>query len=127
MNRSWKKDWAFRTDYQADQIKTLLSPVDYGMKPQRIQTIRVFNSNDLKREYNGLELKWTTKLSSVWTMGGNWTYSRLTGNNNGGDSNTGQSFRDRSRSTSSSMTWARAAKLWCVRTYSEAARRFSSV
>lgn len=94
VNRSWKKDWAFRTDYQADQIKTLLSPVDYGMKPQRIQTIRVFNSNDLKREYNGLELKWTTKLSSVWTMGGNWTYSRLTGNNNGGDSNTGQSFRD---------------------------------
>ena len=34
------------------------------------------------------------KINSTWSVGGNWTYSRLVGNNNGGDSTTGQSFRD---------------------------------
>ncbi len=92
--RTWKQDWAFSTDYAADQMVTLTDPTGSGLAAQHAMVTHVFNSNDLKREYNGLELEWTGKINSVWTVGGNWTYARLVGNNNGGDSTTGQSFRD---------------------------------
>lgn len=94
--RTWKQDWAFSTNYLPDQMITLKDPTGSGLPDQYSFLTHVFNSDQLRREYNGLELVWTGKLSSVWTVGGNWTYSRLVGNNNGGDSTTGQSFRDNS-------------------------------
>jgi len=94
VHRSWKKDWAFSQDYLASEMVTLTDPTGSGLPNQQAQQIRVFNSDALTREYNGLELEWVGKVSSVWTWGGNYTYSRLVGNNNGGDSNSGQSFRD---------------------------------
>ena len=94
VNRSWKKDWAFSTDYAANQLVTLTDPTGTGLPNQQAIVTHVFNSDGLTRRYNGLELEWTSKINYIWTVGGNWTYSRLVGNNNGGDSTTGQSFRD---------------------------------
>lgn len=94
VHRVWKKDWAFSIDYAPDQLVTLKDPTGSGLPDKYAVVTQVFNSNDLKREYNGLELEWTGKVNSTWTVGGNWTYSRLVGNNNGGDSTSGQSFRD---------------------------------
>ena len=96
VHRAWKKDWAFSQDYLASELVTLTDPT--GSTPalpnQQAQQIRVFNSDALTRKYNGLELEWIGKINPMWTWGGNYTYSRLVGNNNGGDSNSGQSFRD---------------------------------
>ena len=92
VTRSWKRDWAFSQDWAPDQWATVPDPSGSGMAPRLSQTLRVFNSNDLKRDYNAMELEWNRKINSVWTFGGNYTYSRLVGNNNGGDSTS--SFRD---------------------------------
>jgi hypothetical protein len=73
---------------------TLHDPTGSGLPDKQAQKTHVFNSDQLTRKYNGLELEWLGKISSTWTWGGNYTYSRLVGNNNGGDSGTGQSFRD---------------------------------
>jgi hypothetical protein len=94
VHRQWKKDWAFSQDYDASQMVTLHDPTGSGLPDQQAQITHVFNSDKLTREYNGLELEWLGKINPVWTWGGNYTYSRLVGNNNGGDSNSGQSFRD---------------------------------
>ncbi|NTW84855.1 MAG: TonB-dependent receptor [Holophagaceae bacterium] len=94
VHRQWKKDWAFSQDYLASEMVTLTDPTGSGLPNQQAQKIHVFNSDKLNREYNGLELEWIGKINPTWTWGGNYTYSRLVGNNNGGDSNSGQSFRD---------------------------------
>ena len=94
VHRAWKKDWAFSQDYLAAEMVTLTDPTGSGLPNQQAQKTHVFNSDGLTREYNGLELEWVGKINTTWTWGGNYTYSRLVGNNNGGDSNTGQSFRD---------------------------------
>lgn len=94
VHRAWKKDWAFRQDYAPSEFVTLTDPTGSGLPNQAGQIIHVFNSDDLTRVYNGLELEWIGKINPTWTWGGNYTYSRLVGNNNGGDSNSGQSFRD---------------------------------
>lgn len=94
VHRAWKRDWAFSQDYAASEMVTLVDPTGSGLANQQAQRIHVFNSDGLTREYNGLEMEWLGKINSVWTWGGNYTYSRLVGNNNGGDSNSGQSFRD---------------------------------
>ncbi len=94
VHREWKKDWAFSTDYLPSELVTLSDPTGSGYPDQQAQITHVFNSDALNREYNGLELEWLGKINPMWTWGGNYTYSRLVGNNNGGDSGSGQSFRD---------------------------------
>ncbi len=95
VHRNWKNDWAFKTDYQPDQLVTLTDPTGTGLPSQQAQIIHVTNSDELKREYNGLEMEWLSKINATWVWGGNFTYSRLVGNNNGGDQGA-QSFRDNS-------------------------------
>ncbi|GLH67493.1 TonB-dependent receptor [Geothrix edaphica] len=94
IHREWKKDWAFSVDYLPTEMVTLTDPTGSGLPDQKAQITHVFNSDQLSRKYNGLELEWLGKINAMWTWGGNYTYSRLVGNNNGGDSNTGQSFRE---------------------------------
>ena len=91
--RTWKDSWAFKTDYDAADMVTVSDPSNSGLASKQIPAIHVFNSNALTRQYQGLELEWSQRLSAIWTMVGNYTYSRLTGNDNGGDSST-SSFRD---------------------------------
>jgi hypothetical protein len=57
----------------------------YGLKNH------YFNSSDLKREYNALEMVWKIKTKGMWSFNGTWSYSRLTGNDEQGDDASGNS------------------------------------
>ncbi len=95
VHRTWKNDWAFSQDYLRSEWVTLHDPSGQGNPDKYTQTTHIFNSSVLKREYNGLEFDFKGKISSTWTWGGNYTYSRLVGNSNGGDQPAGgQTFRD---------------------------------
>lgn len=91
VNRTWKNDWAFEQEWDQSYLANVPDPSGGGLKLDSLTT-HVFNSNELKREYNGLEMEWRNKISNVWSWGGNMGYSRLVGNNQGGDS--GGAFRD---------------------------------
>lgn len=88
--RNWVDQWAFAQDWAPDQFVAFQDP-DLN-RTSYYQTTRIFNSNDLKRVYQGLEVEFQTKLNKTWTLGGNYTFSRLVGNHNGGDSTS--SFRE---------------------------------
>jgi len=64
----------------------------------------VSNSDDLKRKYEALETEFTARLNPFWTIGGNWTISRLTGNHQGGDS-ASNTFRDNT-TTAYYLNWS---------------------
>ncbi len=97
VHRTWHDEFAVMGDYRADNLVRVDDPSGAGLAPVMIAKTKVFNSNELKREYNALELDWSRRINSTIEWGGNFTYSRLVGNNNGGDSPAG-SFRDNSAS-----------------------------
>lgn len=95
VHREWGDEWAFARDYRQEDVVLLQDPTGSGLPDKYTLATRVFNSDDLTRKYNGLEIEWKGVINRTWTMGGNWTFSRLVGNNNGGDQGAGgQSFRD---------------------------------
>ena len=105
VNRSWKNAWAYVTEYTPEYVREVKDPSPGGtMLHNYTTTINVTNSNDLKRKYEGLEAEFTARLNSYWTMGGNWTISRLTGNHEGGDSASG-TFRD-NETTAYYLNWS---------------------
>jgi len=85
VNRSWADLWAIGYDYAPSEIVTITPNASYGIKKH------FFNSSDLTRKYNGLELAWDIKTKSIWSINGSWSYSRLTGNDEQGDDPTGNS------------------------------------
>lgn len=93
--RVWKKEWAFSTDYASDQLVTITDPTQSGLADKLANTVHISNSDDLKRRYQGFELEFFRRISSSFSIQGNYTYGRLTGNNNGGDSPL-STFRDNS-------------------------------
>ena len=95
VSRAWKKDWAFSTDYTPDQMATVSDPSHSGLPDKLASTVHVFNSDDLIRRYQGLEVEIFQRVNSVLVLNGTYTYGRLTGNNNGGD-NPYSTFRDNS-------------------------------
>lgn len=95
VNRVWHKEWAFSTDYALDQLTTISDPSHSGLPDKLANTVHIFNSDELTRRYQGLELEFLRKITSYFTVNGNYTYGHLTGNNNGGDSPL-STFRDNS-------------------------------
>lgn len=95
VHRVWKQEWAFAKDYDPTKWAVNIPGTATTLNPGGINVIatRIFNSDDLKREYNGIEMEWSSRINSIWTVGGNWTWSRLTGNQEGGDA-FGSTFRD---------------------------------
>lgn len=85
VNRSWSNLWAIGYDYAPSEVVAIIPNASYGIKKH------FFNSSDLKRQYNGLELAWDIKTKSIWSVNGSWSYSRLTGNDEQGDDPTGNS------------------------------------
>ncbi|WLT31018.1 TonB-dependent receptor [Geothrix sp. PMB-07] len=85
VRREWKRQWAISEDYAVDQQVLLTDPTGSGLPPLYGQVRHYFNSDDLKREYNALETEFNVKTKGIWSWGGSWTYSRLTGNDEGGD------------------------------------------
>lgn len=86
VHRQWRDQWAFRVDW--DDANT----VAFGNGNSRIMQTLVFNSNELIRQLNSLEIDFQTKFNPTWSFSGNLTLSHLVGNNQGGDSSS--SFRD---------------------------------
>jgi hypothetical protein len=94
-NRVWKKQWIWKTEYTNDYVVGVQDPTGSGLPNQyRIRT-DIGNSDFLERDYQSLEVEFTARLNKFWTLGGNWTISRLTGNDEGGDQNN-YSFMDTS-------------------------------
>lgn len=92
--RNWQNQFALKQDYAMDQFMKMDDPTGSG-KGVLVQTTQVTNSDDLKREYKALDIDFKSVLSRVWSIQGLFTYSRLKGNDQGGDSGT-SSFRDNS-------------------------------
>jgi len=86
-NRVWQNQWVWISEYATPFVVEVNDPTNSGLPNQyRIRT-DIGNSDFLKREYQSLELEFTARLNQHWTMGGSWTVSRLTGNDEGGDQN----------------------------------------
>jgi len=96
VNRNWKNAWAY--------ITVVPDPSNSGLTQNYTTTIVVSNSDDLKRKYEALETEFTARLNPFWTIGGNWTISRLTGNHQGGDS-ASNTFRDNT-TTAYYLNWS---------------------
>jgi len=88
VHREWKQDWGIESIYDTAHMDVVTDPSGLTTASSHTQVTDIFNSDDLVRRYNGLEIDWTKRINSIWTMGGNWTISRLTGNTNGGDART---------------------------------------
>lgn len=84
VDRTWKRDWAFAQDYATDQMVLLTDPTKSGLPSMYSQVTRVFNSSDLRRDYQALEMDFTIR-KAWYTLGGNWTFSNLKGNHEGSD------------------------------------------
>jgi hypothetical protein len=85
----------FATIQELDPSYFVMVSDPSGISTSQIRTLatRYGNSDLLTRRYSALEMEFTGRLSSVWTVLGSYTYGRLTGNTEGGDSLT-QGFRD---------------------------------
>jgi len=93
VNRTWKRIWAVGQEYSADQMVLLQDPSNSGLPPMYSQVTQVFNSDQLTRNYQSLELDFNIKTKGIWSFGGNWTFSRLTGNNESGEDSGGGTGR----------------------------------
>ncbi len=95
VQKEWKNQFAIVQDYN------LTSPITVGSPDPAITSILpalavdYTNSDALTRKYTAFELEFRNIINPTWVVGGNYTWSRLTGNTNGGDQ-TSQSFRDNS-------------------------------
>jgi len=105
VNRNWKNAWAYITEYTDNYVREVPDPSPGGnLLHNYTTTIKVTNSDDLERKYEALEAEFTARLNAFWTIGGNWTISRLTGNHQGGDQS-GSTFRDNT-TTAYYLNWS---------------------
>jgi len=86
-NRSWHNDWARYTEWLPDFIVTIPDPSGKGLPNQYGQITKIFSAGeDLKRDYQSLEMEFVARVNAYFTLQGNWTISRLTGNDESSDS-----------------------------------------
>lgn len=93
VHKDFKNQFAITQDFDPSYVVLVTDPS--GISTSQIGTFatRFGNSDILTRRYDALEMEFLGRLSPVWTVTGSYTYSRLTGNNEGGDS-LSQGFRD---------------------------------
>jgi len=86
-NRAWYNDWALQTEWLPEYIVAIKDPSGAGLPNQYGQVTKYFNAGtDLKRDYQSLEMEFTARVNAYFTLQGNWTISRLTGNDESSDS-----------------------------------------
>ena len=103
VQKEWYNDIAQQFNaYDLETWKDI--QLDPGVAVQKTLANRVNNSPDIRRSYKGLEVEFKENLTSRLTLGGSYTYSRLTGNDNGGDS-FAYPYKTNGVSTSA-VTWA---------------------
>jgi hypothetical protein len=101
--KDWHRDVA-QAQWGNDPTYWTQSQLVPQAPPQTTLSLGVLNSPDIHRTYRGLELEFKENFTQNMTFGGSYTYSRLTGNDNGGD--TYNSPFKGSGLTSSAVTWA---------------------
>lgn len=85
--KRWANQWAWETSTDAAHM-VKIDPAEFGAKGMKSfwgQVTNVFNTQDLQREYKSLELSWQAAPMGRFSWGGNYTYSQLKGNDQGGD------------------------------------------
>ena len=95
IHKDFKNQFAVMQDIDPSYYVMVTDPSGISASQVRTMATRYGNSDLLTRRYNALEMQFLGRLSSIWTVTGSYTYSRLTGNTEGGDS-TSQGFRDNS-------------------------------
>lgn len=90
--KTWKQLWAIQTEWDPTQWQRLTEPLSGGL-PIYSQITRYFNSDDLTRDYWGLEIDYNHIINRTYTLRTGIGYSSLNGNDQGGDA-AGDSFRD---------------------------------
>jgi hypothetical protein len=83
--RKESKIWASQQEYDPAYWATLTDPTGSGLHSMYSQQTHVFNSSDLWRDYNSVELELNQKINTIFSWGLNYTYSRLRGNTDAGD------------------------------------------
>ncbi len=93
VNREWKNDFAIVQDLNSSYVKIAGDPSGLSTSTIPLLATRYGNSDLLERKYWALEMDFASKVGTFISVGGSYTFSRLTGNQEGGDS-TAQGFRD---------------------------------
>lgn len=97
VHKDWKNQFVIEQRLDKESVKKL--PVNPAIGGQQLALATYYgNSDSLKRTFNAFELEFNNRISSVWNLGGSYTYSRLTGNDQGGDQGS-QGFRDNGASS----------------------------
>ncbi|WLT30914.1 TonB-dependent receptor [Geothrix sp. PMB-07] len=87
--RDYRNFWAIDHDLNDTNYIDLPNPLNpAGPASRQVQTY-IYNTDIFKRVYHGIEVEWEKRLNSVLTFQGNYGWSRLVGNNDGGDSSGG--------------------------------------
>lgn len=87
---------ATATDYDPSYWAIATDTTGAGLRPKYIRQTTVFNSDDLWRDYHGLELEASVRQNSVFSTRFSYTYSRLRGNDNSLDGTSTQYYGDTS-------------------------------
>jgi hypothetical protein len=97
VHRDWKNQFSVSQEFNSSYLVKVPDFTGNGL-PAKTSFGTVYGNSDLlTRRYNALELEFANKISPVWSFAGSLTVSRLTGNQNGGDSGS-QGFRDNTAS-----------------------------
>ncbi len=83
--KRWGNLVAFRSDWTPDHWLQVANPLAPASKVY-VQKTYVANSNQLRREFKALTLAVNQRISNHWSLNASSTYSRLTGNDEAGDS-----------------------------------------
>ena len=60
-------------------------PMKFSAGSSRVYTWTYRTDDRLSRDYKNFEIEWNSRLSALWTFGGNYTYSVLKGNGEGSE------------------------------------------
>ncbi len=93
IHKDWKNMFTIGSELDLAHVVDVADVTGTGLASKKALTTWFFNSDMVKRTYNAVELDFHHTISSTWLFGGNYTWSRLVGNGNGGD-NGSQGFFD---------------------------------
>lgn len=79
-----RKGGHFFNDFAAVGDEVVI-PMKFSAGSSRVYTWTYRTDDRLSRDYKNFELEWTSRLSGIWTFGGNYTYAILKGNGEGSE------------------------------------------
>jgi len=88
VRRDYRNFWAIDKDVNDVNFVYVTNPINPALA-KNLPVTYIYNSDTFKRVYHGIELEWEKRLNHIFTFLGNYTYSRLVGNDDGGDSSDG--------------------------------------